>query len=77
MDVEGTNLSLKDLLSPPPVMPWREFADWIRMSGRWPGILAKGYSSEGWRFGEQRISTPSLSIRRSPAPVPGFSFLDM
>ncbi|MNR30734.1 hypothetical protein D3C85_1482030 [compost metagenome] len=32
MDVEGTTLSLKDLLSPPPVMPWREFADWIRMS---------------------------------------------
>lgn len=31
MDVEGTTLSLKDLLSPPPVMPWREFADWIRM----------------------------------------------
>ncbi|MDT4824175.1 hypothetical protein FQZ97_574190 [compost metagenome] len=32
MDVEGTDLSLKDLLSPPPVMPWREFADWTRMS---------------------------------------------
>ena len=31
MDVEGTSLTLKDLLSPPPLMPWREFADWIRM----------------------------------------------
>lgn len=30
--MEGTNLTLKDLLNPPPVMPWREFANWIRMS---------------------------------------------
>ncbi|MEK1939556.1 MAG: DNA-binding protein [Pseudomonas sp.] len=32
MDVEGINLTLKDLITPPPVMPWRDFADWIRMS---------------------------------------------
>lgn len=32
MDVEGVNLTLKDLITPPPVMPWREFADRIRMS---------------------------------------------
>lgn len=32
MDVEGTSLTLKDLLAPPPLMPWRNFADWIRMS---------------------------------------------
>lgn len=31
MDVEGMNLALKDLICPPPVMPWREFANWIRM----------------------------------------------
>ncbi len=31
MDVEETNLTLKDLLAPPPLMPWRNFADWIRM----------------------------------------------
>jgi hypothetical protein len=31
--MEEINLSLKDLLSPPPMMPWRGFADWIRMSG--------------------------------------------
>ncbi|MCO6056591.1 MULTISPECIES: hypothetical protein [Pseudomonas] len=46
MDVEGTTLSLKDLLSPPPVMPWREFADWIRMSNEhdvvW-GWIRNGY----------------------------------
>jgi len=32
--MEGTNLTLKDMpVQPaPPVMPWREFADWIRMS---------------------------------------------
>jgi len=30
--MEGINLTLKDLVSPPPVMPWREFANWIRMS---------------------------------------------
>lgn len=31
--MEGTNLTLKDLpaLSAPPLMPWREFANWIRM----------------------------------------------
>ncbi|MNO08133.1 hypothetical protein D3C81_2306340 [compost metagenome] len=28
--MEGTNLTLKDLLGPPPDMPWREFADWIK-----------------------------------------------
>ena len=32
MDMEGINLTLKDLLAPPPFMPWRDFADWIRMS---------------------------------------------
>jgi hypothetical protein len=31
--MEGTNLTLKDLpsQSAPPLMPWREFANWIRM----------------------------------------------
>lgn len=32
MERERFDLTLKDLLSPPPVMPWREFADWIRMN---------------------------------------------
>ncbi|WNF48419.1 DNA-binding protein [Pseudomonas sp. SG20056] len=32
MNGEGINLTLKDLLAPPPVMPWREFANWIRMT---------------------------------------------
>ncbi|MCY1291878.1 hypothetical protein D9M69_467740 [compost metagenome] len=46
MDVEGITLSSKDLSCPPPVMPWREFADWIRMSGShdivW-GWIRNGY----------------------------------
>ncbi|MCY1280898.1 hypothetical protein D9M69_368580 [compost metagenome] len=46
MDVEGITLSARDLASPPPVMPWREFADWIRMNDRhdivW-GWLRNGY----------------------------------
>lgn len=46
MNVEGINLSLRDLSSPPPVMPWREFADWIRMGNShdivW-GWIRNGY----------------------------------
>ncbi|ELK4821914.1 DNA-binding protein [Pseudomonas aeruginosa] len=46
MNVEGFNPSQKDLSSPPPVMPWREFADWIRMGDRhdvvW-GWIRNGY----------------------------------
>ena len=46
MNVEGLNPSQKDLSSPPPVMPWREFADWIRMGDRhdvvW-GWIRNGY----------------------------------
>lgn len=30
--MEGIPLTLKDLVNPPPLMPWREFANWIRMS---------------------------------------------
>jgi hypothetical protein len=30
--MEGIPLTLKDLVNPPPMMPWREFANWIRMS---------------------------------------------
>ena len=32
MDLEESNLTLKDLHPAPPVLPWRVFADWIRMS---------------------------------------------
>jgi hypothetical protein len=32
MNGEGTNLPPKDLSTAPPVMPWREFANWIRMA---------------------------------------------
>ncbi len=46
MEVEETKLTLKDLLTPPPVMPWREFADWIRMGNShdivW-GWIRNGY----------------------------------
>lgn len=46
MDVEEIKLTLKDLLAPPPVMPWREFADWIRMGDNhdivW-GWIRNGY----------------------------------
>lgn len=46
MDMEGINLTLKDLLAPPPFMPWRDFADWIRMSNEhgtvW-GWIRNGY----------------------------------
>ncbi|UTW09321.1 helix-turn-helix domain-containing protein [Pseudomonas benzenivorans] len=31
MDLEESHLSAKALLLAPPVLPWREFADWIRM----------------------------------------------
>lgn len=31
MDVEGSNLYQNPLATSPPLMPWREFADWIRM----------------------------------------------
>jgi len=47
MDVEEIKLTLKDLLAPPPVMPWREFADWIRMGDNhdivW-GWIRNGYA---------------------------------
>lgn len=46
MDVEESPLTLKDLLAPPPLMPWRAFADWIRMGDRhdivW-GWIRNGY----------------------------------
>lgn len=44
MDLE--ELKAKDALAPPPVMPWRDFADWIRMgndhSTVW-GWIRNGY----------------------------------
>ena len=30
MDLEESNLTPKGTLPAPPVLPWREFADWIR-----------------------------------------------
>ncbi|ARU90620.1 hypothetical protein B9K09_04735 [Pseudomonas sp. M30-35] len=44
--MEGTDLSLKDLISPPPLMPWRQFANWIRMADDHPtvwGWIRNGY----------------------------------
>ncbi|WP_415755638.1 DNA-binding protein [Pseudomonas leptonychotis] len=32
MDLEESNLTAKGTLPAPPVLPWREFADWIRMA---------------------------------------------
>jgi hypothetical protein len=32
MESDRPDLSIKDLLNPPPVMHWRAFADWVRMS---------------------------------------------
>lgn len=29
--MEGTDLTLSRVIGAPPVMPWREFANWIRM----------------------------------------------
>jgi hypothetical protein len=44
--MELEELALKDLLSPPPLMPWRQFANWIRMEGEhdivW-GWIRNGY----------------------------------
>jgi len=44
--VEGTDLTLKHLICAPPIMPWREFADWIRMGDEhnivW-GWIRNGY----------------------------------
>lgn len=44
-DMEG-NLPPIDLLNAPPVMPWRQFADWIRMGDEhdvvW-GWIRNGY----------------------------------
>lgn len=44
MDLE--ELVSKDALVPPPLMPWREFADWIRMGNDHPtvwGWIRNGY----------------------------------
>ncbi|NPW62576.1 DNA-binding protein [Pseudomonas aeruginosa] len=44
--MDEPNLTLKDLPSSPPMMPWRDFADWIRMGDRhdvvW-GWIRNGY----------------------------------
>lgn len=59
MDVEGINLTLKDLLTPPPVMPWREFADWIRMSEDHPTVW-------GWiRNGYLRVLHPARHLAQN------------
>ncbi|HBO3620754.1 DNA-binding protein [Pseudomonas aeruginosa] len=46
MDVEETPFEMPDLSSPPPMMPWRDFANWIRMGDRhdvvW-GWIRNGY----------------------------------
>ncbi|WP_447589992.1 DNA-binding protein [Aquipseudomonas campi] len=46
MDVEETNLTSKDVLPSPPFLPWREFANWIRMADHhdtvW-GWIRNGY----------------------------------
>lgn len=46
MDMEEMSLALEYLLAPPPLMPWRTFADWIRMNDRhdivW-GWIRNGY----------------------------------
>lgn len=46
MDMEGINLTLKDLLASSPFMLWLDFADWICMSNEhgtvW-GWIRNGY----------------------------------
>lgn len=45
-DVEGVNIELNDQSQTPPLMPWREFADWIRMSDNHDkvrGWIRRGY----------------------------------
>lgn len=46
MDLEESKLTPKDLFPAPPLLPWRDFADWIRMSGShdivW-GWIRNGY----------------------------------
>lgn len=44
--VEGTDLTLSRLVGAPPVMPWREFANWIRMENEHDtvrGWIRNGY----------------------------------
>lgn len=44
--MEGVNIELNDQSQTPPLMPWREFADWIRMADNHDkvrGWIRRGY----------------------------------
>jgi len=44
--MELEELTIKDLLAPPPLMPWRDFADWIRMQGQHD--IVRGWIRNGY-----------------------------
>lgn len=62
--MEGSSLSQRDLSNPPPLMPWREFADWIRMGDShdvvW-GWIRNGYIPSQ-KFGKHMMVNVSQLI---------------
>ena len=64
--MEGIPLTLKDLVNPPPMMPWREFANWIRMS-------EDHDTARGWmRDGNSLDSRPG-AYRQNVASAPALT----
>uniref|UniRef100_UPI0031FECE16 hypothetical protein n=1 Tax=Pseudomonas aeruginosa TaxID=287 RepID=UPI0031FECE16 len=69
MDVKETPFEMPDLSSPPPMMPWRDFANWIRMGDRhdvvW-GWIRNGYIPSQ-KYGKHMMVQPD----RAEQPTAG------